>query len=272
MADPGYPCYRHFAALLNAVPVGMPVDGRQAFQPTLDDVRAHWTARTRGVILASPSNPAGSLIEPEGMAAITDWVRGRGGFVIVDEIYQGLVHGREASSVLARDPAVFVINSFSKYFCMTGWRLGWAVVPEGWGEAVEKLAQNIFICPSAPAQYAALAAFTPGTLAVLEERRAEFRRRRDWLLPRLRELGFGVPAAPDGAFYVYADCARFCADSAPFAARVLEEALVAITPGADFGSHGAGRHVRFAYTRALPELEEGVARLKSFLEKASPAR
>jgi len=267
MADPGYPCYSNFVLLLGAVPVRMPVDAAQAWQPTLEDVRRHWSQRTRGIILASPSNPAGTLIEPAALDEIAGWVRAQGGFVVLDEIYQGLVYGERPASRLAGREGVFIINSFSKYFCMTGWRLGWAVVPEALHGAVEKLAQNLFICPSAPAQYAALAAFGPDNLTVLEARREEYRRRRDWLVPRLIELGFDIPAVPEGAFYIYAGCGRFGADSAAFAANVLDQALVAITPGADFGAHRAETHVRFAYTRAMPELEEGVARLEKYLRR-----
>jgi aspartate/methionine/tyrosine aminotransferase len=161
---------------------------------------------------------------------------------------------------------VFVINSFSKYFCMTGWRLGWMVAPESHVREIEKLAQNAFICPSAPAQYAALAAFRPETLAVLEQRREEFRRRRDFMVPALRRLGFRVPVMPQGAFYIYAGCEEFSNDSGRFAFRVLEEAGVAIAPGLDFGSNAPERHVRFAYTRSLEDLEEGIERIAVMLK------
>jgi aspartate/methionine/tyrosine aminotransferase len=185
-------------------------------------------------------------------------VRGLGGFTVVDEIYQGLVYDGRASTVLDLADDVFVVNSFSKYFCMTGWRLGWIVAPDSHVREIEKLAQNAFICPPAPAQYAALAAFRPETLAVLEERREEFRRRRDFMVPALRRLGFRVPLMPQGAFYIYAGCEKFSDDSSRFALQVLEEAGVAITPGLDFGSNAPERHVRFAYTRSLEDLKEGV--------------
>ena len=269
MADPGYPCYRHFVRLLDALPVGMPVDGDQHWQPGIADLERHWSPRTRGLILASPSNPSGSVIGPADLAHMAAWVRARGGFLIVDEIYLGLVYGDAPGSALAAGEDIFVINSFSKYFCMTGWRLGWAVVPSAHLDAVERLAQNLFICPSAPAQYAALAAFEPGSRELLDERREQYRVRRDWLVPRLRELGFAAPTTPAGAFYVYAGLPAEHADagSTAFASRVLEQALVALTPGTDFGLHGAERHVRFAYTRPLEELQEGARRLQKFLRR-----
>jgi aspartate/methionine/tyrosine aminotransferase len=195
-------------------------------------------------------------------------VRALGGFVVVDEIYQGLVYDGAPSTALDFADDVFVVNSFSKYFCMTGWRLGWIVAPESHVSEIVKLAQNAFICPSAPAQYAALAAFHPDTLAVLERRREEFQRRRDFMVPALRRMGFRVPLTPEGAFYIYAGCEEFTEDSVSFALRVLEEAGVAITPGLDFGANAPERHVRFAYTRALEDLQEGVENVSRMLGRA----
>ncbi len=258
MPDPCYPCNRHFVRLFDAVPKALPVDESQAYQLTAADVRSAWSGATRLVMLASPSNPTGTLVEPAALAGIVDEARRAGGTVLVDEIYQGLVYGRKASTALAIADDVFVVASFSKYFNMTGWRLGWIVVPEAYAREVEKLAQNVAICPPAPSQHAALAAFRPDTLALLEERRAEFERRRDFMVPALRRLGFRVPLVPEGAFYVYAGCERF-GDSWTLAFDLLERAGVAITPGIDFGTSRPERHVRFAYTRALPDLEEGVA-------------
>ena len=175
----------------------------------------------------------------------------RGGALIVDEIYQGLVYDGEAHTALELGSDVFVINSFSKYFNMTGWRLGWMVVPESCVREFDKLSQNIYLSAPSIAQYAALAAFEPATLEILEARRREFKARRDFLVPALRELGFRIPVVPPGAFYVYADCSALTDDSFAFALDLLETAGVAITPGADFGSHDASRHVRFAYTNAI---------------------
>jgi aspartate/methionine/tyrosine aminotransferase len=258
MPDPCYPCNRHFVRLFDAIPRTVAVDETQSYQLSAADVRSAWTPATRCVMLASPSNPTGTLVEPAALRAIVDETRRSGGTVVVDEIYQGLVYGRRPSTALSIADDVFVVASFSKYFNMTGWRLGWIVVPSPYVRDVEKLAQNIAICPPAPSQHAALAAFRPDTLALLEERRAEFERRRDFMVPALRRLGFRVPLLPEGAFYIYAGCERF-GDSWALALDLLERAGVAITPGVDFGSNRPASHVRFAYTRALPDLEEGVA-------------
>ena len=272
MPDPCYPCNRHFVRLLEGRPRAVPVEENQHYQLADADIRSHWSRATRGVLLASPSNPTGTMIPREELRAIIASVRRAGGFVVMDEIYQGLVYDGEASTVLGLADDVFVVNSFSKYFNMTGWRLGWIVAPEIYVREIEKLAQNAFICPSAPAQYAALAAFRPETLAVLEERRQEFRRRRDYMVPALRNLGFRIPVMPEGAFYIYAGCENFSADSTRFALRVLEEAGVAITPGLDFGSNRPERHVRFAYTRSLEDLEEGVEGIARMLAASRDAR
>jgi aspartate/methionine/tyrosine aminotransferase len=266
MPDPCYPCNRHFVRLFEGRPRQIPVDERSRYQLTAADVRSSWSRATRGVLLASPSNPTGTSIPRDEMRAIIETARELGGFVVVDEIYQGLVYDVKASTALEFSDDVFVVNSFSKYFCMTGWRLGWIVAPESHVREIEKLAQNAFICPSAPAQYAALAAFRPETLAVLEQRRGEFQRRRDYMVPALRSLGFRIPLMPEGAFYIYAGCEAFSADSGSFALRVLDEAGVAITPGLDFGSNGPGRHVRFAYTRSLDDLKEGVEGIARMLQ------
>jgi aspartate/methionine/tyrosine aminotransferase len=265
MADPGYPCNRHFVRLLEGEPVGIPVAADTAYQLSADLVERYWSERTVGVLLASPSNPTGTLVDRGALEAILAIVAGRGGRLIMDEIYHGLVYGEHPPTALAISDEAFIVNSFSKYFGMTGWRLGWLVVPEAYIRDGEKLAQNLFISPSTLAQYAALAAFTPEAIAVFEARRQEFQARRDFLLPALKALGFEVPVTPEGAFYIYADCSRFSDDSYGFAMKVLEEAGVAITPGIDFGSHLADNHVRFAYTNSLENLVEGVARLGRML-------
>jgi aspartate/methionine/tyrosine aminotransferase len=265
MADPGYPCNRHFASLFEGEPVPIPVDASTGYQMNADLVRRHWTGRTVAVLLASPSNPTGTVIAPDEMARIARAVEERGGVLIVDEIYHGLVYGEEAVTALAHSPNLFVVNSFSKYYGMTGWRLGWLVAPASIIPAIDKLAQNIFLAASTPAQYAALAAFDVGVQQELLKRRDIFRARRDFLLPALRALGFDIPLVPQGAFYLYADCSRFTDDSQAFALRLLEQAGVAITPGLDFGSHRAARHVRFSYATTLDNLREGVTRLRDSL-------
>jgi aspartate/methionine/tyrosine aminotransferase len=262
MPDPCYPCNRHFVRLFEGAARTVPVDEHSHYQLSPADVRRNWGPRTRGVMLASPSNPTGTVVPLGALRMIIAEVDTRGGFALIDEIYQGLTYdGPHLPTALEFSDRVFVVNSFSKYFCMTGWRLGWFVAPPEYVREMERLAQNAFICVSAPAQYAALAAFAPATIGILEERRAEFQRRRDFLVPALRALGFSVPLLPEGAFYVYAGCEHFTADSEAFAWRALEEVGVAITPGIDFGAHGARKHVRFAYTRSLADLEEGVERL-----------
>ena len=265
LADPGYPCNRHFVRLVEGRAVGVPVGPETGYQLTAELIERHWDEQTTAVLLASPANPTGTAIAPEALAAIVATIEARGGRLIMDEIYHGLIYGALVQTALAYSDQVLVVNSFSKYYGMTGWRLRWLVAPEDYIDAVEKLAQNLFLAASTPAQYAALAAFTPATAAIFEARRREYLARRDFLLPALRELGFHIPVTPDGAFYLYADCGRFTDDSHGFALRLLEETGVAITPGIDFGNHLPHRHVRFAYTNAIPQLAEGVERLRRAL-------
>ena len=265
MPDPAYPCNRHFVRFFEGRVKSIPVGPQTQYQLTRELIEANWSEKTRGVLIASPSNPTGTLIAPAEMQAIVEAVQACGGVAIVDEIYQGLTYASEFSSALAYSDRIFVVNSFSKYFNMTGWRLGWLVMPEEHVRQAETFAQNAFICPSTPSQYGGIAAFAPETTAILEQRRAEFRQRRDFLLPALRELGFSVPVTPEGAFYVYAGIERFATDSGKFALDMLEHAGVAITPGKDFGANQAERYVRFAYTRSISDLEEGVRRMGAYL-------
>lgn len=265
LADPGYPANRHFVRLMDGVPVGIAVGPDSNYQLRSEHLQQHWNARSKAALVATPSNPTGTLIEPDELCAMAQFAAARGGALIVDEIYHGLIYDGAAQTALALRDDVFVINSFSKYFNMTGWRLGWLVAPERYVEAIDRIAQNVFLAASTPAQHAALAAFEPETLALLDARRDEFRMRRDFLLPALRNLGFGVPQLPQGAFYIYANSAALAPDSFVFARELLEQAGVAITPGIDFGAHAASEHVRFAYTRPVEVLREGVARIARFL-------
>jgi aspartate/methionine/tyrosine aminotransferase len=265
MADPGYPCNRNFVYLVNGEPVGIPVTAATGYQPSPAQVEAHWTQDTAALLVASPSNPTGTLLDANTLQAMHDFTSARGGALVVDEIYHGLVYGEAAPTALAVSEDVFVINSFSKYFGMTGWRLGWLVAPLDMVPEIDKLAQNLFLAAPTLAQHAALRAFDADNLEILESRREAFRQRRDYLLPALRELGFEIPVTPAGAFYLYADCSRFTADSYAFSQRLLEEAGVAITPGLDFGIFRPERHVRFAYTTSLENLQEGVRRLRDYL-------
>jgi aspartate/methionine/tyrosine aminotransferase len=263
--DPGYPGYRHFVRAFEGIARPIPVSAKENFQPTLEQVRAAWGPRTKGLLLGSPSNPTGTLISGEALKGIAEFVAARGGVLIVDEIYQGLVYGEEprlcAFTALGLPGDVVVINSFSKYFCMTGWRLGWVVLPARAVREFEKLAQHLFISAPAAAQHAAVAAFSAESISILEKRRAEFAARRDFLLPALKGAGLSVPAEPKGAFYVYADCGG---DSRKFTRELLEREGVAATPGVDFGTNGTERFVRFAYTRSLAELEAAAAGIRRF--------
>jgi aspartate/methionine/tyrosine aminotransferase len=273
MADPGYPCNRHFARLMEGKAVGVPVNAETEYQLNTSLLEKHWNQSTVATLLASPSNPTGTLVSQENMQSMSEFAQSRGGRLVVDEIYHGLVYGGETpgelKTALSLSDELFVINSFSKYFCMTGWRLGWLVAPESYVRELDKLAQNIFLAAPTIAQHAALTAFEPETIAILNERREAYRERRDFLLPALRELGFDIPVAPQGAFYLYANCSRFTDDSYVFANELLEQAGVAITPGRDFGVNAPEQHVRFAYTTSLERLKEGVDRLGAFLETRS---
>ncbi|SPD65460.1 Aminotransferase [Cupriavidus taiwanensis] len=265
MPDPSYPCNRHFVAAFDGVARMIPSGPAERFQLTAAQVEAHWGEQTRGVLLASPSNPTGTSILPDELARILQAVRARNGFAILDEIYQGLSYDAAPVSALSLDPNVVTVNSFSKYFNMTGWRLGWLVVPEALVEAFEKVAQNLFICASAVAQYAALACFTPEALAIYDERKAEFRRRRDLIVPALESLGLRVPVRPDGAFYVYADCRGVNHPAAGDADRLtqamLHDAGVVMVPGQDFGPHTARDYIRISYATSRENIEEAMARL-----------
>ncbi len=265
VADPGYPCNRHFARLLEVKAVSVPVDAASRFQLTAEAVARHWGPSTRGVLVANPGNPTGTVIPRGELAALYALVRSRGGWLLVDEIYHELIHDQSEPTALALGEDVVVINSFSKYWCMTGWRLGWLIVPKALIPVVERLAQNIFLAAPTPAQYAALAAFTPQTEAILTGYKAKLRARRDFLLPALRELGFDIAVEPQGAFYIYAGIRDLAPDGETLAARLLDEAGVAITPGSDFGRHATAGFVRFAYTTARERLALVVERIGACL-------
>jgi aspartate/methionine/tyrosine aminotransferase len=261
LADPGYPCNRHFLRLVEGAAQLVPVGPDVRYQLTPDLVARHWDKDSVGALVASPANPTGTLLHRDELAALSASLKSRNGHLVVDEIYHGLTYGVDAPSVLEVDDDAFVLNSFSKYFGMTGWRLGWLVAPADAIGDLEKLAQNLYISAPSMAQSAALACFEPQTLAILEERRAEFGKRRDYLLPALRDLGFTIAVEPEGAFYLYADISAFGGDAFAFCRHFLESEHVAFTPGLDFGRHQSGHHVRFAYTQSLPRLEEAVERI-----------
>lgn len=270
LADPGYPCNRHFLRLVEGAAQLVPVGPEVRYQLTAELVERHWERDSVGALVASPANPTGTVLRRDELLALSRAVRARDGHLVVDEIYHGLTYGVDATSALEVDDDAFVLNSFSKYFGMTGWRLGWLVAPEAAIPELEKLAQNLYISAPSMAQHAALACFEPETLAILESRREEFARRRDYLLPALRELGFGIAVVPEGAFYLYADISAFGGDAFDFCRHFLETEHVAFTPGVDFGRHLAGRHVRFAYTQSLPRLEQAVERIARGLNSWAP--
>ena len=267
MADPGYPCNRHFVELVGGVPKCIPVGHETGYQLTAELVNEALTPDTKAVMVATPSNPTGTVLSREELTAIYTAVKAHGGVLIVDEIYQGLIYGTTGTTALALGDDLFVINSFSKYFGMTGWRLGWMVAPLAYVSAIDRLAQNIFISSSSLAQYAAIGAFSAECTELLEQRRAAFRKRRDYLLPALTGIGFKIASVPQGAFYLYADCSAFSDDSFRFSNDLLETVGVAVTPGRDFGENQPERHIRFAYTTDIPKLKEGVDRITDFLRK-----
>ncbi|MFN4005778.1 MAG: pyridoxal phosphate-dependent aminotransferase [Hylemonella sp.] len=271
MPDPCYPCNRHFVSAANGTARLIPAGPQQRFQPSAAQVRAAWGPRTRGVLLASPSNPTGTSIDPAELRAIHEVVRQHGGITLVDEIYLGLsFDARYGQTALALDEDIISINSFSKYFSMTGWRLGWLVLPEALVPVVERLAQNLYICPSTIAQHAALACFEPASLAEYERRRAEFQARRDFFIPALNALGLTVPVLPDGAFYAWADCTAACerlgvADSWELSFALMRQAHIAVTPGRDFGSAETSRYIRFSTASAMAQLQQAIGRLQHLL-------
>lgn len=266
MADPGYPCNRNFLRLVEADAKMIPTDHTTHYQLTPELLDQHWDKNTAGILVASPANPTGTILAKPELAALSQSCQQHQGYFISDEIYHGLTYEGSAPSALEVDDDAFVLNSFSKYYGMTGWRLGWLVAPLEAVEGLEKFAQNIYISATSISQHAALACFEPSTVAILEERRAEFARRRDYLLPALTELGFKIKTKPEGAFYLYADVSNFTEDAYKFCYYFLENHHVAFTPGIDFGSYKCNQHVRFAYTQSLPVLEEAVTRIAKGLK------
>lgn len=271
MPDPSYPCNRHFVSAADGKAVLIPTTAKERFQLSADKVQAAWGDKTRGVLLASPSNPTGTSIHPDELRRIHNVVQAKGGVTLIDEIYLGLSHDNTfGQSALALDDNIISINSFSKYFNMTGWRLGWMVVPDALVPVVERLAQNLFICASTISQHAALACFEAESITEYERRRAEFKARRDYFIPALNQLGLSVPVEPDGAFYAWADCSQVCSklgikDSWDFAFEVMQRAHVAITPGRDFGTAQTAQFVRFSTASSMAQLQESIARLKTMI-------
>lgn len=275
MADPGYPCNRHFARVFEAHGRLIPTTVESGFQLTPQHIQQHWTQGTsKAVLMASPANPTGAMISQQELEDIAAATARQGGELWVDEIYHGLTYhdapdsrfaGERPQTALALGDHVVVINSFSKYFGMTGWRLGWMVVPEHYIPVIERLAQNLFLAPTTPSQYAALAAFDNESLAIMEDRRKEMQQRRDYLLAELPQLGFKLPVVPDGAFYIYADASALTQDTQAFCQQLLQDTGVALTPGFDFGENNANLYVRFAYTTSITRLQQAIARIEQWL-------
>jgi aspartate/methionine/tyrosine aminotransferase len=271
MPDPSYPCNRHFVHAADGIAKLVATTAQERFQLSKAKVQAHWGANTKGVLLASPSNPTGTSIHPDELRNIHEFVKAKGGITMIDEIYLGLSHDETfGKSALELGEDIISINSFSKYFSMTGWRLGWLVVPQDLVAPIERLAQNLYICASSISQAAALACFEPTSLAEYEKRRAEVKARRDFFIPALRSLGFVIPVEPDGAFYVYADASALFAklgvkDSWDFAFEILRRAHVAITPGRDFGTDSTERFVRFSTASSMQDLQTAIERIREAL-------
>ena len=271
MPDPSYPCNRHFVSAADGNAVLIPTTGAERFQLSADKVQSAWGKKTRGVLLASPSNPTGTSIHPDELRRIHEGVSNKGGITLVDEIYLGLSYDAQfGQTALSLDDNIISINSFSKYFSMTGWRLGWMVVPLPLVSVIERLAQNLFICPSTISQYAALACFESESLSEYERRRAEFKARRDYFIPALNALGLNVPVMPDGAFYAWADCSDACRklrikDSWDLSFELMQRAHVAVTPGRDFGMADTHNYIRFSTASSMPQLKVAIERLKALL-------
>lgn len=266
MADPGYPCNRQFLRFLEAKSQLVAVNAEQNFQLTADLVNQHWKPETAGVLLASPANPTGAVVPRDELAAMAAAIKAKGGHLVVDELYHGLTYEADTPSMLELDPDAFVINSFSKYFGMTGWRLGWLVAPESAAPELEKLAQNLMISPHTVSQYAALAAFKPESVAIFEERKLAFKARRDLLVGGLRELGFDLPITPEGAFYVYAGAQHLTDNTYDYCWSLLESDHIATTPGLDFGRHRCNEFIRFSYTTGLDRIELALERLQKRIQ------
>lgn len=274
LADPGYPCNRHFARVFEAHGRLIPTVAASGFQLTAEQIKHNWQAQSsKAVLMASPANPTGAMVPHAELQRVAEQTRALGGELWVDEIYHGLTYSDETGHEVGKRPQtaldlgddVVVINSFSKYFGMTGWRLGWMVVPDHYIPVIERLAQNLFLAPTTPSQYAALAAFNEDSLSIMEERRLELKQRRDYLLAELPRLGFKIPVVPDGAFYIYADASELTNDSQKFCQQLLQDTGVALTPGFDFGQQNANLYVRFAYTTKIERLQQGIERIRTWL-------
>lgn len=267
ISDPSYPCNRHFVAAMEGVATCVPVDSKTNYQLTLEKVKDNWTEKTKAVLVSSPSNPTGGILDYEELEKIYSFVCSQGGYLIVDEIYRGISYDKEPVSATALGENIFVINSFSKYFCMTGWRLGWLVAPEKFIEKIEHLAQNLYISNSDIAQDAVLSAFSPDVVSQLDSNLIHYKEQKDYLMNELLRIGFKIPVEPKGAFYIYADASNFTDDSYKFCWEILEDIGVAIAPGLDFGNYRSNIHVRFSFPKTINIMSEGIKRIDNYLTK-----
>ena len=265
ISDPSYPCNRHFVAAMEGVATCVPVDSKTNYQLTLEKVKDNWTEKTKAVLVSSPSNPTGGILDYEELEKIYSFVCSQGGYLIVDEIYRGISYDKEPVSATALGENVFVINSFSKFFCMTGWRLGWLVAPEKFIEKIEHLAQNLYISNSDIAQDAVLSAFSPDVVSQLDSNLIHYKEQKDYLMNELLRIGFKIPVEPKGAFYIYADASNFTDDSYKFCWEILEDIGVAIAPGLDFGNYRSNIHVRFSFPKTINIMSEGIKRIDNYL-------
>lgn len=270
---PGYPCNRHFVELLGGSAIEVPLDPNDNYHHDAKHFAGHWQQNTKGLLVASPQNPTGHVLSKTELAQAFELTEQKGQHLIVDEIYHGLVYdeanNNRATSILEITDQAFVVNSFSKYFNMTGWRLGWLIVPPGMEPEADKLAQNLYLAATTSSQIAAVRALDNDMDAQFQRNRAEFGKRRAFLLTALSDLGFTVLGTPKGAFYIYVDASPFTDDAMNFCQRILEECGIAITPGLDFDPQFGKQCIRFAYTCSIERLEEAMSRLKEWLRKNS---
>ncbi|MBD3612510.1 MAG: aminotransferase class I/II-fold pyridoxal phosphate-dependent enzyme [Hydrogenovibrio crunogenus] len=272
MSDPTYPCNRQFVQLLHGELVLLPVEADSDYQLTLAHLKRHWQDGIKVVMVASPSNPSGTVIEQDELIKMAEFAATKNAYFLVDEIYQGLVYDRPAESILSHDHPpdnVIVINSFSKFFNMTGWRLGWMVAPSHLMSVLERLGQNLFLSAPTPSQYGALRVLEKEALMQLEGRRKIFERRRNTLFHAMQDAGIPPKVLPQGAFYLYWDVSDYTDDAEQFCSRLLAETGVAITPGTDFGTHKAHQHVRLAYTTSEDQLKQAVLKIRAFIDTLS---
>jgi len=274
LTEPGYPCNANIAKVLGIQTQHCMLKKEQGYQPDVDNLLETSDETTGALLLASPGNPTGSVIPKKDLARLANLAKSQNWQLIMDEIYSGLVYGshEQATSILQLNPNAWVVQSFSKYFQMTGWRLGWLIVPEGYESLVMKLAQNLFLSAPSIAQSAALAGFEPEVLLQLEERRLILDERRQYMITALTDMGFNIVAEPDGAFYIYADASAFTEDSLNFCEQLLENAYVAVAPGIDFGGLEAGTCIRFAYTQDLDSIKSAMQRISDFIDKVNEAQ